>query len=53
LKRGEQPKNMKNQLRSVLIFKREDPGICPVFPMVNPALGSRVLRHASVEVERR
>jgi len=22
-----------------LILKREAPGICPVFPMVNPALG--------------
>ena len=36
--RGEQPKNTKNQQRSVLISKREAPAICPVCPMVNPAL---------------
>jgi len=29
---------MKNQQRSVLISEREAPGICPVCPMVNPAL---------------
>jgi len=29
---------MKNQQRSVLILKREAPDICPVCPMVNPAL---------------
>jgi len=29
---------MKKQSRSALIFKREAPGICPVGPMVHPAL---------------
>jgi len=38
LTRDEQPKNMKSQYRSVLIFKREGTDICPVRPMVNPAL---------------
>jgi len=38
LTRGEQPKDMKKQQWSAWIFKREAPGICPVCPMVNPAL---------------
>jgi len=38
LTRGVQLKNMKSQQNSVLIFKREVPGICPVCPMFIPAL---------------
>ena len=44
LTRGEQPKNMKNQYKECFDIeargpqKREVQGICPVCPMVNPAL---------------
>jgi len=33
---GERPKNIKNQQKSVLIFKHEVPGICPVVNLALP-----------------
>jgi len=38
LTRGEQLKYTKKQYKSVLVFMRETPGICPVCPMFKPSL---------------
>jgi len=35
---------MQKHERSFLMFKRETPGICPVCPMVNPALPTWTLQ---------